>query len=368
MNNNDFLLNCTDCINFQEEKYVKTSSDCIWLESVCNVVTDNSIVLFYIYGTNSVFIEKVDLNTYQSIAYASDKPYDHANDATYNSTTQKIYLAPMHSQQSGLDRNLLYVINKDTFVKESEIHIGNNTNDCLAGIAYDEINSIYYAVLGSSIVKLDTSFDIISSFPIVPSGISANTFQNIEVYDEKLFVVYNDKILVYDKNANFIKNIAIDATAETDGFVSIGNDNFLIGKVYNSFQNVVRSSLNLFNIFDVGINKTLLTLHSGVNTKNNVQIQNGINYITKRDHTVYCNICFKNISSFGDGSDYTTAIAILPKGFRPSTYIRVIGARSGHNYARFEIDTNGYIYMTASSLTTFQPSHWFHLNTSFIVN
>ncbi len=368
MNNNDFTLNCTDCINFKEEKYVKTSNDGMWLESVCNVVTDNAIVLFYIYGTNSVFIEKIDLSTYQTLAYVSDKPYDHANDSTYNSTTQKIYLVPMHSQQSGLDRNLLYVINKDTFVKESEIHIGNNTTACLAGIAFDEINSIYYAVLGSSIVKLDTSFNIISSFPIVPSGISANTFQNIEVYDEKLFVVYNDKILVYDNNANFIKNIAIDATAETDGFVSIGNNNFLIGKVYNSFPNVVRSSLNLFNIFDVGINKTLLTLHAGINTQNNVQIQSGINYITKRDHIVYCNICFNNISSFGTGTNSDTAIAILPKDFRPSKYIRVIGARLGHNYARFEIDTNGYIYLTASSLTTFHSSHWFHLNTSFIVD
>ena len=367
MNNNDFKLNSIGTINWTKVKYshTSTSTDKHWMQSACLITTDNSIVVFY-HGNSNTLIEKISLNTYQVTSSSTSYNYNHANDATYNPNTQKIYLAPAYDQNSGHDRNLIYIINKDSFVKEGEIHIGNDTTKSVSGIAYDSVNNVYYVDCGGVAIKLDSSFNIISSFTVVGVDFSASTFQNYEFYDSKLFVLYNNKLLVFDDSGILIKNIALDATIETEGLVSIGDGNFLMGKIYDYYPGIFKSTIYQCNIFDVGLNNTLLTVPAKITTNHGANIQSNINYVTRRDHSVYCNICFTNITSVATSYDHY--IGLLPAGFRPSTYKRLIGACSGSNFARFDIGTDGRILIYATSISSIQSSYWFHLDTSFLVD
>lgn len=299
MNNNDFLLNSTNIINWKGEKYSKDISTGHWLQSICYVSTDNAIVVFYA-GDSNTLIEKISLSTYQVTSSSSSYNYGHVNDATYNPTTQKIYLTPMLTN-AGQDKNLVYVLNKDSFAKESEIHIGNDNSISVYGIAYDSTNDIYYVAMSNSIMaKLDNNFNIISTYSFNPYSLPITVFQNLEVYNEKLFLVYNDKLTIYDINGTMIKSIAMDSSIETDGFVSISGGNFLVGKIYQSALNntfIHKNTIHQFNIFDSGLINPFLNIQGCVKTNGNISIVNGVNFITKRDHTVYCNICFQGLTS-----------------------------------------------------------------------
>lgn len=362
MNNNDFRITSTNTVNWKGVKYSRSSTT-YWLQSFCHVSTDNSIVAFY-HGDSGSFVEKINLSTYQMTAYSLNYNYSHANDCTYNPTTQKIYLVPMYDEASGNDRNLVFVLNKNTFAKESEIHIGNDTSNSVYGIAYDSVNNIYYAAMsGSTIAKLDSNFNIISTFSFNSYSLPTTVFQNLEVYNEKLFLVYNDSIHIFDIDANMIKFISMDSAAETEGFASIGGGNFLVGKVYKTEPTIIYNSINLFNIFDSGLNNPFLTLTVKAKTKNGSSIVDNVNYVKKRDRTVYCNICLSGLTSLDD-----VIIAELPSGFRPSNYVRFIGARAGHNWVRFEISTSGEIRARASSSSTIQSSNWVQLVTTFITD
>ena len=219
----------------------------------------------------------------------------------------------------------------------------------------------------SIMAKLDNNFNIISTYSFNPYSLPITVFQNLEVYNEKLFLVYNDKLTIYDINGTMIKSIAMDSSIETDGFVSISGGNFLVGKIYQSALNntfIHKNTIHQFNIFDSGLINPFLNIQGCVKTNGNISIVNGVNFITKRDHTVYCNICFQGLTSLSS----QTVIAKLPQDFCPSHYISVICARSGHNFARFEIGTDGSIKVTASSSTSVQSSDWFLLDTTFIKN
>lgn len=365
MTNNDFMMKCTDCANIRRLKTVN-STDRYWLQSICYVEPENALVLCYAQVNTSITsIEKVSCSDMSRISIKNNLSYGHANDITYNPKTNKLYVTPMYETNSGLDRNLIYVLNASTFVKENEFHVGTDTSVSVYGIAYDQINEQYYvAISGGRIAILNSSFEITSTFSFIQHGVNSfgNVFQCVEYYDEKIFLLYSEKIVVFDKEGNYLKNFSIGGNIESEGLASLGNGDFVSGKVYENKKGICISELLSFNILDCRNVTDLLSTEVGVEVKSPAKIVSGINYVKKIGNVVQCIICITNITSIG-----STVIATIPEGYRPSHYMRVIGACSGNNFARFEIGTDGNIIIYATSLDSIQSSHWFELEITYLV-
>lgn len=93
------------------------------------------------------------------------------------------------------------------------------------------------------------------------------------------------------------------------------------------------------------------------------KILNGVNYVKIRRNLVQCTICITYITEVG-----SKVVALLPAGYTPSHYIRVIGACSGKNFTRFEIVTDGKILIYATSLTSISSIDWFELNVTYLID
>ncbi len=372
MTNDEFMMKCTDCANFRSKK-TTYSTDQYWMQSICYVKPEDALVRCFTKlnteGAAEVSsIEKLNKSTMERISCVTNLNYGHVNDITYNPKTNKLYVTPMYCKEkpneSGLDKNLIYVLNVSTFAKEGEIHVGTDNNNCVYGITYDEVNNQYYiAMSGSKIATLNSSFEILSEFSLIQHGVNSyeNTFQCLEYYDEKLFLLYSEKIVVFDTEGNYLKNFSTGGSIESEGLASVGKGDFITGKVYGDRKGRWITELLSFNILDcrnvTDLFFTEVGAKAGADTSKeirdkmdvniNAKILNGINYVKRRGNLVQCTICITNITSVG-----SKLVALLPAGYRPSHYMRVIGACSGKNFARFEIATDGRILIYTTSLTS----------------
>lgn len=388
MTNDEFMMKCTDCVNFRSFK-TTYSTDRYWMQSICYVKSEDALVRCFTNlntsGNNEISsIEKLNYSTKERISCVTNLKYGHVNDITYNPVTNKLYVTPMYCKkkpnESGLDKNLIYVLNVSTFAKEVEIHVGTDNNNCVYGITYDEVNNQYYiAMSGSKIATLNSSFEILTEFSLIQHGVNSyeNTFQCLEYYDEKLFLLYSEKIVVFDTKRNYLKNFSTGGSIESEGLASLGKGDFIIGKVYEDQKGRCISELLSFNILDCRNVTDLLFTEVGakagvaiskeikekMDVNSNAKILNGINYVKRRGNLVQCTICVTNITEVG-----SKVVALLPEGYRPSHYMRVIGACSGKNFARFEIATDGRILIYATSLTSISSSDWFELNVTYLVD
>lgn len=366
MINEEFMMKCTDCANL---KNVSTtySTDSYWTQSMCYIPTENALVrCLGKIGTSSCFIEKINYSDMSRISINKDLNYAHANDITYNPKTNKLYLTPMFSQESGLDRNLIYVLNASTFVKEAEIHVGTDMSMPVYGIAYNNTDNQYYVALGDSmIVALNNSFEIVSTFSFKQYGItsSCGPFQCIEYFDDKIFVLYHKKIVVFDTKGNYLSNVSVGDSIESEGIASIGNGDFVIGKVYGNNVGLIINEIFSFNIFDCRNLDDMLSTEVGVILKGSVKILNDMNIIRKKGNLVECSLCFTNITSVGGD-----VIAVIPKAYAPNCYMRVIGACTGTNFARFEIGKDGTIRIFTTTITSIQSNYWFELHITYMVD
>ena len=183
--------------------------------------------------------------------------------------------------------------------------------------------------------------------------------------------------MVFDTKGNYLKNFSTGGSIESEGLASIRDGDFIIGKVYEDQKGKCISELLSFNILDCrNVTDLLFTevgAKAGADTSKeirdkmdvniNAKILNGINYVKRRGNLVQCTICITNITSVG-----SKLVALLPAGYRPSHYMRVIGACSGKNFARFEIATDGRILIYTTSLTSISSSDWFELNVTYLVD
>ncbi|MCI8955610.1 MAG: hypothetical protein HFG29_01320 [Eubacterium sp.] len=385
MTNQEFQTLCTDEANLLLQANIRNSplTENDWLQSMCYIPSEESVVLCYTQGKHpgNVIVQKCKVN-FNSDSTKKNEPYTftnvreevmpyfyHANDITYNPNTDKLYLVPM--KDSGAT-NVIYVLNSQTFAKEQEIYIGSS-NLIPFGIAYDNINRKYYVAVGGTdsrygvIKTLDESFNIVDSFEL-SYHVNLATAQNLECYDEKIYMVYNNKICVYDKLGTFLTHFTTNGQLETEGLASLGNGEFLLGKVFSSkikdtspVVGTTVSQIYRFNILDYTDSQLLVNEKQALILKGDAL--SGINYIRKSGKIVDCHICLTGITTSG-----STVLAKIPAGFRPSHYMRVLGACSGNNFARFEISTNGEVKMVLTSLgTTFASTSWFELQISYIV-
>lgn len=306
-------------------------------------------------------IEKINYSTMDRISIKVKLDYNHVNDITYNPRTNKLYLTPMFASDSGKRRNVIYELNASTFAKEREIYVGTDTAISIDAIAYDSERNQFYIVMGDKILTLNSSFEIISEFVFVFSD--GFDFQNIEYYDGRIFVSYTEKIDVFDCSGSYLKNFATGANVESEGIAAVGNENFVLGKVYDNNIGTIMNELYIFNLFECRIVNNLLPTDVGVTVVAPVKINNNFNYVRKIGNLVQCSVCFTNITAQG-----STVIAKLPKGYWPMNYLRVIGACGGNNFARFEISKVGDIIMNATSLSVIQSNHWFELEVTYFVS
>lgn len=164
-------------------------------------------------------------------------------------------------------------------------------------------------------------------------------------------------------NGTYLKYIATGDGVEAEGIAAIGAGKFVLGKVYDTHIGIIVNELFLFDLFDCKIINELLPTDVGVKVKGQVKINNDFNYIRKIGNLVQCSVCFTNITSAS-----STPIAEIPEGYRPMNYLRVIGACSGDNFARFEISKDGKIIMYGTSLSSIQSNYWFELEVTYLVN
>ncbi len=361
MTNDEFMMKCTDCAKLKKIRTMK-STDKYWMQSMCYISSEDALVICYRkLGTTITSIEKVNYSTMNRINIKNDLIYDHANDITYNSKTNKLYLVPMFDKNSVNDRNVIYELNSSTFAKEREIYVGMNTRMSIDAIAYDSDHNCFYIAMGNEILTLNSSFEIISKFEF--NFQKGFIFQNIEYYDGKIFASYTGKIDVFDVTGTYLKYIATGEGVEAEGIAAIREGKFVLGKVYDTHIGVIVNELFLFDLFVCKILNELLPIDVGVKVKGQVKIDNDFNHIIKIGNVVQCSVCFTNITSAS-----STIIAEIPEGYWPMNYLRVVGACSGNNFARFEISKDGKIRLYATSLSAIQSTHWFELEVTYMVD
>ena len=213
-------------------------------------------------------------------------------------------------------------------------------------------------------------FEIVTRFSFWQDGVNSfgNKFQNLEYYDGKIFLSYWEKIVVFDDKGTYLKNFSTGGSVELEGLASLGDGEFVLGKVYGKtmYMNKIETCTNelwSFNILDCRNVMNLISTEVEAEIESPAKIFNDFNYVQKRGNVVQCSICITNITSVGN-----TVVATLLPGYRPNHYIRVMGACSGNNFARFEIATDGKIRITATSLTSIQSSYWFELEVTYLVD
>ena len=464
MNNIEFGIKCTDSANLKMKKIIRDTDDGV-AQSMCYLPSENSLVVCYSRADGiSVTMEKISLSSLEVTNTVNNLPYYHANDITYNSNNNKLYLIPMTQGIIPAINNKIFVLNSSTFQKEGEIVIADSTLE-IAGIAYDDDNDKYYLNTSSGILVLNSTFSIIDSFD-ESYNINLGTNQTLEFYDGRIYVVHNNKVVVYDSDGNYVKHFTTLGKLESEAFASVGNGSFLLTKILNITSSIFVNQLYEFNIYDfksegdntfytdvsqIGIvnnnsinlmdickkmpnnsaiqfdantinsslfksslpgncygnifirktNQTRIQLEYSIGSSENnnpcyyvakyhipndttivwkrvvlegvqetqatldngATVLSGINHIRKNGNTVTCHLCLKNISQLD-----STIYAIIPKNYTPSHYLRVIGAASGANFARFEIDTSGNVRILFSSISNPTLTTWYELFVTYLVN
>lgn len=228
------------------------AKDTIWLQSFCINRTDNVMIACYSIDDTTSHIQKISLSDMSVLMEVGGLPYYHVNDVTYNSRTNEIILTPMNEPNA---YNKLIILDYATLNKKREVLIGSDNGMSVYGISYDSIENVYYVAM-NVIRKLDSNFNILEEYQL-SYDYNANVFQTMEYYNNMLFIMYNNKIVVYDttNKCEFIKSIAINNNVEGEGIALLEENTLLIGKIHSNFKETPK--LYKLNLFDSVNNKKI---------------------------------------------------------------------------------------------------------------
>ena len=152
-------------------------------------ITDKYIILSEIYNDDGkTALVVIDKNTYKKVKVIKNYKFNHANDMTYNSSTNKVIIT------GGKAYPKLYILDGDT-LKQEKIVI---TSRGYSSIAYDDENDKYIARRGKKAYILDLKFNEEESFDISEEDL---TTQGFEVKNGKLYFTCYEagKITNYQK-------------------------------------------------------------------------------------------------------------------------------------------------------------------------
>lgn len=188
------------------------------------------VVLIGNEDTTSI-IKVYDLNTYEEILSYNYSSLGHANDVTYNSKTNKIYVI------AGGGSDKVFIFNGDTFKYEETINIGLPVRS----ITYiEDINRYAVRLVGTGYIY-NSDFKLTSKFPfIVGMNMSSDVGRQGWTYYNGLIYYANwswvsqggngtNAIFVYDLDGNKYTTIYTDDTiGEIEG-VDFYNNKMVLG-------------------------------------------------------------------------------------------------------------------------------------------
>lgn len=307
----------------------------MWLQSFVYNHSDDILVACYgnKTGTNDVCIQKISMTDMTIQKEVSGLPYYHCNDITYNSRTNELIIATMDEENA---HNKLVILDYDTLNKKREISVGSDGDLYLSAVAYNSTDDIYYCAMNGLLV-LDSNFNIISQTEFV-YNINLETSQNMEYYNGHIFMSYNNKVVVYDKNCNFVKNIKIHNSSESEGLTYYKDGYFLLAKIHGDIYQ--QPTLFKFNLTETAENiiYTYKTLHDiGLPINENTSIYD---------------ICKQMIDNsyiqidVNDYSNLTTLWSEIPNRYSMLTIRKVTKARI-YIECSWWVETTPMIYISA---------------------
>lgn len=195
------------------------------------VVKDKLFVVLIGNEDTTSIIKVYDLNTYEEILSYNYSSLGHANDVTYNSKTNKIYVI------AGGGSDKVFIFNGDTFKYEETINIGLPVRS----ITYiEDINRYAVRLVGTGYIY-NSDFKLTSKFPfIVGMNMSSDVGRQGWTYYNGLIYYANwswvsqggngtNAIFVYDLDGNKYTTIYTDDTiGEIEG-VDFYNNKMVLG-------------------------------------------------------------------------------------------------------------------------------------------
>lgn len=237
------------------------------------VVKDKLFVVLIGNEDTTSIIKVYDLNTYEEILSYNYGSLGHANDVTYNSNTNKIYVI------AGGGSDKVFIFNGDTFKYENTIKIGLPVRS----ITYMEDTNRYAVRLVGSGYIYNSEFKLTHKFPfIVGMNISSEVGRQGWTYYNGLIYYANwswvsqggtgaNAIFVYDLDANKYSTIYTDDTiGEIEG-VDFYNNKMVLG--FNGYDKKTK-----FYVVDIPSVEKITT---------EVEIKEEAVIVKKKNYTIY---------------------------------------------------------------------------------
>jgi DNA-binding beta-propeller fold protein YncE len=161
-------------------------------------------------------IVKISAATMKTVKVSEDLSIDHANDVTYNSSTNELIVCnnkPNYSTLTFVDPETLEI--KGTRDIDSKVY----------SVVYVGNGDFYYAGISRTftVVEMNSDFEVTGSFDMIDNGY---TRQTIDTDGEFIYAVYykENYIYKYDVNGNFIGRCKLPVTEnEAENIFFIGN-------------------------------------------------------------------------------------------------------------------------------------------------
>lgn len=204
------------------------------------VVKDKLFIVLEGHGDTRSIIKVFDLNTYKEIISYDYGSLGHANDVTYNSKNNKIYIL------AGGGSDKLFIFNGDTFKYEKSINIGLPVRSITYVDKYDK-----YAVRTVSVGFIyNSDFSLYSKFPFV-AGMSFNsevgrqgwTYYNDYIYYANWSWVSaggdgTNIIFIYNLDGDRFDSLYTDDTVGEIEGVDFYNNKMILG--FNGYDSTIK--------------------------------------------------------------------------------------------------------------------------------
>ena len=245
-----------------------------------SVVKDKLFMVLEGYDDTKAIIKVYDLNNYKEITSYEYGSLGHANDVTYNSKNNKIYIIA----SSGSDK--VFIFNGDTFQYEDSFNIGLPVRS----ITYIDKYDRYAVRTVASGFMYNNKFELVNKFPFI-IGMNFSTdvgrqgwtyYNDIIYYASWSWVSQGGSganiLFRYDLKGNRLNNIYTqDDIGELEG-IDFYNNKMILG--FNGYDKTVKFYINDIPIIDDQIQKEIIVEDVEIHEKENYNIYFVIGIIT----------------------------------------------------------------------------------------
>ena len=168
-------------------------------------------------------IFKIDLSTWEITSQSGELTFNHGNDITYNSKTNKLYVANcLGAPEAG---NLVSVVNPETLVIEDTIKLAHS----IYGLSYSEEYDQYVAGINGSydLVILDADFQMVRSISGINTGFLV---QNVDCDGDYIYSAQceQNSVVCYDWDGNYRGVYFVSGNyTEAESLFHVGDDFYM---------------------------------------------------------------------------------------------------------------------------------------------